>query len=114
MLRIQRVTNDALQAQTLVLPNGASFSLTLYYRPIQLGWFINELVYGDFILRGVRVVISPNMLNQWRNKLPFGLACFVDGNREPTLQDDFSSEAAKLYVLTEAEVIEFAEYLKLG
>lgn len=83
----------------------------MYYRPIQQGWFINELVYGDFILRGIRIVNSPNMLNQWRNKLPFGLACFTQGNREPSLQQDFSSEAAKLYVLTQAEVQEFSEYL---
>lgn len=111
MLRIQRISNDALQVQTLVLDDGTAFSITLYYRPIQRGWFINELVYGDFILRGVRVVNSPNMLNQWRNKLPFGLACFTVGNREPTLQEDFKSEAAKMYVLTNAEVKEFAGYL---
>lgn len=111
MLRINRVSNAALQQQTLILDDGTSFSITMYYRPIQQGWFINELVYGDFILRGVRIVNSPNMLNQWRNKLPFGLACFTQGNREPSLQQDFSSEAAKLYVLTQAEVAEFAEYL---
>lgn len=111
MLRIQRITNAALQAQTLVLDDGTSFSITLYYRPLQRGWFINELKYGDFVLNGVRVVNSPNMLNQWRNKLPFGLACFTEGNREPTLQQDFVTEAAKMYVLTAAEVAEFAEYL---
>jgi hypothetical protein len=111
MLRINRVTNAALQQQTLLLDDGSSFSITLYYRPIQRGWFVTELVYGDFTLREIRVVNSPNMLNQWRNKLPFGLACFTEGNREPTLQEDFQSETAKLYVLTQAEVDEFAEYL---
>lgn len=114
MLLVQHVTNDALQQQTLVLDDGTSFSIQMYYRPIQQGWFINSLVYGAFTLNGMRIVNSPNMLNQWRNKLPFGLACFTDGNREPTLQQDFSSTAAKLYVLTQAEVIEFAAYLTTG
>lgn len=111
MLRINRVTNAALQQQTLTLDDGTSFSFTLYYRPLQRGWFITNLTYGDFILAEMRVVNSPNMLNQWRNKLPFGLSCLTAGNREPTLQEDFQSEAAKLYVLTHAEVDEFAEYL---
>ncbi len=114
MLRIQRVTDAPLQAQTLVLEDGTAFSITLYYRPIQRGWFVNELIYGSFTLYGLRIVNSPNMLQQWRNKLPFGLACFTDGNREPTLIQDFQSEAAKLYVLTSDEVAEFAEYLTSG
>ncbi len=114
MLLIQRVTDDALQTQTLVLEDGTSFSMSMYYRPIQQGWFFNNITYGDFILNGMRIVNSPNMLNQWRNKLPFGIACFTEGNREPTLQQDFSTQKAKLYVLTSTEVDEFAEYLTLG
>lgn len=114
MLLIQRVTLNALQAQTLVLDDGTSFSITMYYRPLQQGWFLDSLIYGDFEVRGIRIVNSPNMLQQWRNKLPFGLACFTEGNREPTLQEDFSTRAAKLYVLTAAEVAEYQEYLQLG
>lgn len=114
MLLIQRVTSGALQTQALVLDDGTSFSITMYYRPIQRGWFINELVYGDFVLRGIRIVNSPNMLQQWRNKIPFGLACYTESNREPTLQDDFASKAAKLYVLTATEVAQYQEYLQIG
>ncbi len=114
MLRIQQVTIDPLQKQTLVLGDGTTISLELYFRPQQLGWFINELVYRNFVLRGVRVTNSPNMLNQWRNLLPFGLACFSAVNREPSLLEDFSSGASKLYILTEAEVEEYAEFLSAG
>ncbi len=114
MLRIQQVTSNPLQRQTLLLPDGTSLTLTLYFRPQQLGWFVNSLVYGDFTLNGLRITNSPNMLNQWRNLLPFGFACFSTANREPSLQEDFSSGASKLYILTQAEVDEYAEYLSRG
>lgn len=111
---IQQITTAPLQQQTLILPDGTSFTMTLYFIPMQQGWFITELVYGAFILRGLRVTVSPNMLNQFRNQIPFGLACFSVGNREPSLQQDFSSGNATLYVLTAAEVTEYARLLSVG
>lgn len=114
MLLIQQITSDAKQQQTLVLPDGSTVLLQLYYRPMQYGWFVNELSYGGFTLYGLRVTNSPNMLHQWKNKLPFGLACYTVDNREPTQQEDFSSGNAKLYILTEAEVAAYAEFLANG
>ncbi len=111
---IQRVTANPLQTQTLILDDGSAVVLTIYFRPMQLGWFINQITRGSFVLNGMRIVNSPNMLNQFRNKIPFGLACFSAGNREPQLQKDFSSGASKLYILTTAEVDEYAGYLRLG
>lgn len=114
MYLIQRVTSNPLQKQALVLQDGSTLTLTMYFRPMQLGWFINQLTHGDFQLQGLRITNSPNMLNQWRNMLPFGLACFSTGNREPSLQQDFASGASKLYILDAAEVAEYTEFLKLG
>lgn len=115
MYLIQRITTNPLQSQTLVLEDGTSFSMTMYFRPMQQGWFFNEISYGDnFLVRGVRVVNSPNILRQWGNILPFGIGCFSAGNREPSLQDDFSSGVSKLYVLNAAEVAEYSEFLRLG
>lgn len=86
--------------------------MTIYFRPMQLGWFINSITYQTkFILRGMRITNSPNMLNQFRNKIPFGLGCFSAGNREPSQQKDFSSGASQLYILSAAEVAAYAEYL---
>ena len=63
------------------------------------------------VLNNMRIVNSPNMLHQYRNKIPFGLACFSITQREPNLQDDFSNAASTLYILTEAECQAFTEYL---
>lgn len=108
---IQQITNDPFQTQDLVLPDGSVLSLTIYFRPLQYGWFISNLTYGDFVINGLRISNSPNMLYQWRNQIPFGLACFSTDNREPSLQDDFSTGASQLFILTEAEVNSYAEFL---
>jgi hypothetical protein len=108
---IQRISNYPLQTQVVPLPNGSAFSFELYYRPIQRGWFFNFIRYVDFEVNSLRVVLSGNLLNQFRNKLPFGLACISPIGREPQLQDDFSSEAVKLYLMNAAEVQEFSRYL---
>lgn len=114
MYLIQQVTADPLQQQTLILPDGSSILLQVYFRPMQYGWFINELSWDTFTLKGLRITNSPNMLNQFRNQLPFGLGCFSIANREPSQQEDFLSGASKLYLLSEDEVAEYAEFLRDG
>jgi hypothetical protein len=111
MNRIQQITNDSLQKRTLLLGDGSSFEMTMYFVPLQYGWFIRELTYLDFTLKGFRICNSLNMLHQFRNQLPFGMACISDGDREPSLREDFSSGSSRLYVLTEEEVAEYTEYI---
>lgn len=114
MYTIQKITNDPRQSQTVILPDGTSFFLSIYFRPLQYGWFIDRLVYEEFVLQGMRIVNSPNMLHQWSTKLPFGLACFSLNNREPMLLQDFSTDKSTLYVLDATEIAAFRDYLKNG
>lgn len=114
MFLIQQVTNNPNQKQTLVLQDGTSLTMTIQFVPMQYGWFITELTYQSFTLRGLRITNSPNMLHQFRNQIPFGLACFSAANREPSQQDDFSSGASTLYLLSAAEVVQYTEFLAHG
>lgn len=111
MFKVQNLTTDARQKQTLVLPDGTQIILSLYFIPMQLGWFITSLTYGDFVLTNVRIVNSPNFLHQFRNKIPFGMACLSPSRREPTQQEDFSSGASELYILTAEDVEQYTEFL---
>lgn len=111
MLRINELTDEFKQKHTLVLPDGTSFTMIIEYKPLQTGWFITSLTYGEFQIYNLRVVTSPNMLHQYRNQIPFGLACFVQEDQEPMLQQDFSSSRAKAYVLTEEEVDLYEDFL---
>lgn len=111
MLLIQQISNDPLQKQTIVLDDGTTFEITLYFRPLQLGWFIEKLVYKDFVLTGVRVCNLPNILKQFKSQIPFGIACFSTGDREPSQLEDFSSGNSNLYVLTTDEVLDYEAFL---
>jgi hypothetical protein len=86
----------------------------LYYSESQQGWFINNLVYQDFVLNGFRLVVSPNMLNQYKNLIPFGLGCFTTLLREPTLIQDFTSGNFNLYILSSSEVTAYNNLLSQG
>ena len=111
---ITRITSDAYQQQTLVLDDGTAFTMTMYFHPLQNGWFLTNLTYEDFVINEMRICNSPNMLFQWQNKIPFGLACYTTGNREPFFQDDFFTGVSKLYILSEDEVEEYSAFIRGG
>jgi len=111
MYLIQNITTDPAQGQTITLNDGTNLSFILTFYPMQYGWFFTNLTYGSLSINGLRVTNSPNMLRQWQNLIPFGMACYTAGNREPTQQQDFSSGASNLYILTSAEVQQYSEFL---
>lgn len=114
MLLIKQITSDPFQQQTLILPDGSTLFLQIYFMPMQYAWVITELTYGTFTLNGLRITNSPNMLYQYKNQLPFGLACFSTQNREPSQQEDFSSGASNLYILTAAEAAQYTQLILAG
>lgn len=109
MFLIQQINSQPRQKLTLILSDGSSFDLTIEYKPLQVGWFITEISYQGFIINGMRITTNPNILYQYKNQIPFGLACFTDGNQEPMLSEDFSSGRSKLYILSAEEVDELTE-----
>ena len=111
MFKVNQITNDPLQNQTLILSDGTTLVMDLYFQPQQQGWFINSLEYGSFLVKGLRVVNSFNLLHQFKNKIPFGLACLSDKDLEPMQINDFSSGNSILYILSTEEVRQYAEYL---
>lgn len=112
MYIINQVTADPVQKQNLILPDGTALSMTIRFVPQQFGWFINELIYGTFTLDGIRITVSPNMLRQFKNQIPFGLACYSNTTpREPSQQLDFSSSAFSLFLLDATEVNQYEEIL---
>jgi len=110
MYLIDGLSDKPKQTQTIILPNGERATLYLEYKALQLGWFMS-LTYGDFVWTNVRIVNSPNIIRQAKNIVPFGVSCRVEDDQEPTLKTDFSTGRAKLYLLDEAEMEEFEEYL---
>lgn len=110
-MNLINVTANSCQKQSIVLADGSSFSFTIEYKPMQLGWYVSELIYNNFTIQGIRVVVSPNFLQQYRNQIPFGIACYSVASREPMLIEDFSSKNVNLYVLTQDEVDSITEFI---
>ena len=114
MFIVDSISTDAKQRQSLTIADGTSFVLELEYKPQQYGWFITRLEYGDFLLTNIRVCTSPNLLHQYKNKLPFGIAVVSKNNFEPTQQEDFSLKNSIMYVLTDTESEEYLSALQNG
>ena len=103
MFLINSLTNDPLQQFNLTGIPGIQMQVTLRFMPRIQTW-VMDIIFGTFIARGIPVVCSPNILRQWRDIIPFGLACtdiyFID----PYTINDFASGAASLYLLDSIDV----------
>lgn len=111
MFIVNGITNSSLQSFNMTLPNGNTITMSIYFIQQQFGWFIKSLTYTTFQLSGTRITNSPNILHQYRNLIPFGLACYSKDDREPSHSQDFVSGASTLYILTAAEVAEYTAFL---
>ena len=103
MIQITEITDDARQSLKVVVETGEEFSLSLEYRESQQLWFCS-VSYLDTTINGLGLVASFNILRQWKNILPFGIAIRTTDVGDPYFADDFTKERAKLYVLTSDEV----------
>jgi len=108
MRSITEINNDARQKFVLVTENGEEINFLLEFKPTQEGWFFN-LEYSDTTINGVRLCNFPNILRQWKNSLPFGMACTVTDGGEPNFVDDFVTGRVQVHLLTESEVEQIEE-----
>lgn len=111
MITIDNFTTDSRQKQVIQLEDGSSVTLSIYYSRLQYGWFIDELTYGEFTVKGMRLCTSPNLLHQFKNQIPFGLAVFNSDNREPTELEDLASGNFEFFILDEDEIEEYSDLL---
>lgn len=106
MQRLDNISNDSKQRHTILLDSdGTRIVLELTYKPTQLGWFL-DVVYESmgFEVHNLRITTNTNILNQWRNKLPFGIICQCKDAQDPMLIEDFLVERASLGILSKDEV----------
>lgn len=97
------ITAQAKQSMFLVLNDGSQLSWVVEYRPNQLGWFAN-FEWQTWSLNGLRLTASPNLLRQWSNLLPFGIAIQTVENREPINRTDFTDGTATAFLLDATDV----------
>lgn len=103
MNKIDNISDDASQTMNIVLSNGGFVTLNLNYLPAIQRWNFG-ISYNDFIAAGMILCTHPNVLRQWKNILPFGLACTTTDGADPVLIDDFIGGRATLYLLESDDV----------
>lgn len=103
MRYLNKITAEASQKFFLTGNTGQRITMNLRYMPSIQGWQM-DLSYNDFTANGIHVVGSPNLLRNFKNIIPFGIACVVTDGLDPYYIDDFSSGRAVLYLLSEADV----------
>ena len=101
------LTDQPNQQYPITLPDGSTATMLLQFWPQQLGWFY-ELTWDgqtpQFEEGLAQLVASPNILRQWKNVIPFGLALATKTGLDPTNQEDFVNGNATLLLLNPSDV----------
>lgn len=102
---VTSLTSSANQFHELVLDNNKSAKFTLRFYPRMYGWFF-DIEYEDVVINNVKVVLHPNILRQFKAKLPFGLAIYTSNGSpvEPFQITDFQTGRVSLAILNTDEV----------
>lgn len=110
MIKINSLTNQAAQTVNLAIPDGTRATLNLYWRPQQNGWFFDlewpgsAAIATPFSTKNRRVVTSGNLLRQYRELIPFGLAVFTPDNSDPSTLACWADGSATLVLLDTTDV----------
>lgn len=104
MNKVAGISSQPKQQLSFVVEDGSQVALYLEYRPQQLGWFAN-LSWRDWELNGLRVVSSPNILRQWQNVIPFGLAIITAKDADPLNVTDFADATSTMIFLSAGDVL---------
>ena len=111
MFKIQNITNYPYQSKSLVLPDGTRVEIDMQFFPLRKCWVINRLSYQDFLLYSHKIVAGVNIIRQFKNRIPFGLACYSPTKRDPQFAEDFSEGDLELFILTQEEVQQYEDSL---
>ena len=102
MKYINTITDNPKQFH-LIDAGGEIFEFELIYKERVMGFFYN-LNYKDKKIKNQRLVLSSNILNQFKNIFPFGLRVHSVNELEPIFIDDLINGKVKIYLLGQDEL----------
>lgn len=103
MLQVDNLSDDADQLTRVVLSDGSLVVIELFYRAATQRWTA-DVTRGTFTVNNINLCVHPNLLRDWRNVIPFGLACTSTDGGDPVLLEDFANGRVQLFVLEAADV----------
>lgn len=103
MTKITNLTNFSDQVTQLQLPDGTIAEMELIYHGATERWIMN-VAYNGKIINGVGLCCYPNILRQFENILPFGIACTTNDHTDPFDINDFSTGRVSMFLLTTDDI----------
>jgi len=103
MNQITTLTDDADQRMFYTLADGSAVQMEFVYRPAIQRWSVS-LSYGSLSLSGYLLCAGPNVLRQWRNLVPFGMAVASLDGQDPVAIDDFTTGRVQVFMIEGQEV----------
>lgn len=113
MHQITTLTNEPKQRCQLVLESNDTVDFRLYFYPRQQSWYF-DFAYKDLIVNGSKAVLSPNVLRNFKNIIPFGIGFSADSLVEPFSLDDFSSGRVRMYLLNREDIQQIEQEIYLA
>ena len=103
MNQITGITSQPKQHFSVQLDDGSQVAFVLEYRPQQLAW-VADITWGTWVLNGLRLVSSPNLLRPYFGEISFGLMILSEDNVDPLNLVDFEHGTSAVYLLNTADV----------
>lgn len=95
-----------LMGFNIATDEGVAIEVSLRYFPYSSIWTMDVICpQENFEVYGIRVCNSTNLLESYRNKIDFGIACGSENNKiEPIYLESFSERKSALMLLNKEEV----------
>lgn len=103
MQLLNSLSDAADELITVPLPDGSVLQLEFIYRAGIQRWSMN-VSHPLLTLNNFNLAMGPNILRQWRNLVPFGMAVDSTIGLDPMNLEDFVNGYSLVYVLSAAEV----------
>jgi hypothetical protein len=105
MIQITEITDESKQKHLLEIEGFEKATLYLEFKPNKNAWFFS-LEWQTFSTYNIQLVKNYNLLRQFKNIIPFGIAIYTKSGQDPMTDDAFSSGDAEFFLLTASEVLE--------
>lgn len=97
MIEITKLTDSSKQKLQVIGEDGEQVLLRLTYSSTQEAWNIN-IEYLEKFINGLQLTVSPNILHNYKNVIPFGISCTSTDGFEPKYIEDFANGRIKLFM----------------
>jgi hypothetical protein len=102
MRQISSLSDAPRQQFSYVIDNYEPVNVYLEFVALQYSWFMT-ITWGNFSLYNERVAVSPNLLRQFKNIIPFGIMITGENDIDPFAVDSWITKN-KFYFLSQDDV----------